>query len=143
MRDSDIGLSPGQGGTDPQIHETHYAPMFDELATLIGPGPALALLRARGGQRASIPSRLRPGHWLIETVGHEAAEILAAHYAPFGSASLDLPLGAFGARRQRQALLHRLIRAGKSVNEIIAATGYSRSAVYYHKRKLREAGHVT
>ena len=73
----------------------------DELLELLGPEGLAALSLARGGRRAYIPRSVRAGHWLVEAVGLEAANLLAFQ---FGGCRIDVPLRSDPGARNQQIL---------------------------------------
>lgn len=95
----------------------------DELAELLGEQGLAALCAARGGRRAYIPCSIRPGHWLAELLGPEAAERVAFHY---GGCRIDIPRLS---RNARNARIRDLRRRGWSVDRIASGSGLSRRQV--------------
>ena len=96
----------------------------DELADLLGEGGLRALSAARGGQRARIPKRIPPGHWLEQAVGREAAERIAFRY---GGCRLYIPRRPPAADRDRAIAELRL--AGCSAARIAGLFGLSERRV--------------
>jgi hypothetical protein len=86
------------------------------MAEIVGMSGVLALVRAFGGVRLYVPSRLPDDHILIELLGRPAAERLAAEYG--GQPHFDIPRaeGLLRAVRNRQIQADRA--AGLSVREL-------------------------
>ncbi len=90
--------------------------LLAEIAEVVGIEAALSIAEAKGGQAASIPSRLRDDHWLVKAIGRERAETLSEHFCSGRSrAQLDIPLGPTGSylgdRRRRAAVVRQRGRA--------------------------------
>ena len=96
----------------------------DELLGLLGEEGLAALCAARGGRRAYIPCSIRPGHWLAELLGPEAAGRLAFQY---GGCRIDVPSRPPAA--SRDARIRELRAVGRSVAAIAAETGLSERQV--------------
>lgn len=113
-----------------------------ETAEVAGLEAAVALFRARGGNRVYIPAKAGDGHWLVQLVGRDAADRLIAHFSTDGAGcELELPRGPTGARAEQWHRLHQMIRDGASSTAITRALGISRDMVKRHRAKLRdEAG---
>jgi len=79
-----------------------------EIADAAGIDAAIDLARAYGGQTVYVPSRPKPDHWLVDTVGREAAEKICDHYRVRDSgARLLIPLA-------RPSLLAAVLARGAS-----------------------------
>jgi hypothetical protein len=122
-----------------EIADVVAAALKDERAGLAA---ALALASVRGGQRVYIPARPGPEHWLVQSLGAEAASAIARHFAaginPRG-AEIELPVGPAGSyqaeRRRRARLIGKAIAANLPANEIAAQAGITRRAVHYAKQR--------
>ena len=103
----------------------------DELEGLLGEEGLAALCAARGGRRAYIPRSIRPGHWLAELLGSEAAGRMAFQY---GGCRIDIP--ELGARRaNRNVEIRRCHAAGASMADVADRFGLSERQV---RRILRD-----
>ncbi len=113
--------------------------LLAEIAEVAGLDAALALARARGGSRITIPAAPGKGHWLCKLVGREAALALAEHFATSDGVSrrrgaiLELPVGPVGAHAQVSRRVDAMIRAGVSADEIARTVGVSRRTVFRRK----------
>lgn len=111
-----------------------------EIAEVAGEPAALAIAAARGGGRASIPARVKPGHWLAETVGMDAAVAISRHFTSGrGTVEIDVPLGPSGTIAKAYRAMHNMIAEGRSADEIARAVGMSRRSVLRNKARLRGA----
>lgn len=86
------------------------------MADVIGLDGVLALVKAFGGVRLYVPTRLPDEHILVELLGRGAAERLAAEYG--GQPHFDIPRaeGLVRALRNRRILADRA--AGRSLREL-------------------------
>lgn len=107
-------------------------PLLNRIADVAGLDAALALGRARPGERVYIPERVDADHWLVKIVGLEAAEKIAT---AFGSTKIEIPQAVAGDKRRRAAAIADLIARGYSTNEIVRRLGISRNTVAEHRRK--------
>ncbi len=113
------------------------APVVDNIARVIGAGPATRLFAAFGGHRLYIPQRPAPGDPIAALVGHPAALQLGAI---FGGERVWLPNGAGRESRRRIAALRG---RGAAIPAIARELGCSERYVYKVLRQLREdAGQV-
>ncbi len=60
---------------------TFKSAILREIAEIIGADSTLKLAKAVGGTRVYIPATVHAGHWLTQTIGIDAAQKLAAHFA--------------------------------------------------------------
>ncbi len=120
-----------------------YLPGFlGEIADLVGRDAALAVAQAKGGREKvwfPRPSYLKPGHWLVEAVGAEAAAKIAEQ---FQGLRIDVPLGPFaGIRAEKQAALRRALQAGSGAAEAAALAGvHQRTARRHAANAAKRAG---
>ena len=105
-----------------------------EIAEVAGLEAALRLARAKGGTEIYIPAKLKPGHWLIEAVGAEAAEALRAHYAT--GCSIRLPVGPASTLAELRRVADDMIAKGRSNAEVALTVGYSERAIRYRRSQL-------
>lgn len=122
---------------------TALPPVLAEIAEVAGE-PAAVLIAARvGGTRVYIPAKVSEDHWLVECVGREKAEKIAAHFVVDGrrGTRIDIPLGGAGAYPQlRRAIakrVHELDREGGSARAIARAAGVTTRTVYSHRKAHR------
>lgn len=87
----------------------------EQLAETIGPEAYQQLLEALGGRRLHVPAQAGPNHYLVATIGQDAANKLCA---AFDNDRIDLPLG----ERKRALILQALARKTPIVT--IAKTYY-------------------
>lgn len=118
--------------------------LLAEIADVAGIEAALAIAEAKGGQSASIPSRLRDDHWLVKAVGRERAEQLSEHFCSGRSrAQLDIPLGPSGSylgeRRRRAAAVRQALAEGATANEAARRAGITRRSVQRQKAESQRA----
>lgn len=126
----------------------HPIDIYGEMVTLIGEEAALALLRARGGGRVTIPAKARPDHWLVDLIGQAAADVLCAYYrtgSPQGrlrGIELDLPRGPTGAQAEVAATLARArqvmaqaLASGASADDAARRAGLTRRSAYRMRLK--------
>lgn len=120
-------------------------PTLQEIAEVAGLDAALAMANARGGSRISLPAKPKPGHWLIEAVGEEAAQKICAHYATgYGGtsgASLVLPLPPNMDLRRRRMRIDEMLANGVSADKIAVATRTHRTTVFRRQARKRERKH--
>ena len=118
--------------------------LLAEIAEVVGEPAALAIAKAKGGQRVVIPTRIGADHWLIAAIGAEAAKALSQHFTSgYRRQELDIPIGPGGsianaAARRRQIVLDAHL-AGKSVNEIAGLAGITGRSVHRQLAKIRRA----
>lgn len=115
-------------------------PLLSEIADVAGVNAALAIADARGGERVTIPAKVKPGHWLVQVVGMEAAEKISAHYrigyGGTGGASLTLPLGPASNPSQIRRRLDQMILDGVSADKIARVLRVHRTTVFRRKALL-------
>ncbi|SIS50119.1 hypothetical protein [Insolitispirillum peregrinum] len=111
--------------------------LLAELADAIGLPAALAIAHNRGGQMVYIPQpdHLPDSHWLVETVGMDAARTVAAH---LGGGCHLIPLGPTGTRATIKTAITDSLQRGLSITQIVAETGVSRRTVERHRATLRQ-----
>jgi hypothetical protein len=94
--------------------------LLAEIAEVAGLPAALAICDARGGQRVYFPARAPDGHWLVELVGRETADVLCAHFRSTARGGIELlvPMGP-----QKRIRFEAAVRAGHSVPRAAAMAG--------------------
>ena len=112
-----------------------------DLADRLGPERAETVIRAAGGSRLAIPSRLEDGgapRALERLVGRKIAIALVLHY---GGTVIYIPQ-ADQARGEKLKLgdVVRMTRSGKSAATIARRFGCSERAVHYRREQARSRG---
>ncbi|MBI1201452.1 MAG: hypothetical protein GC182_02965 [Rhodopseudomonas sp.] len=109
-----------------------------EIADIVGE-PAAVLLAARvGGTRVFVPAKVSDGHWLVDCIGRQKAELLASHYAVDGRGMrIDVPLGGGGAypqlRRTIAKRVHDMDKSNASSRTIARDVGITARTVHRHR----------
>ena len=102
-----------------------------EIEDAAGIDAALALARAYGGQTVYVPARPKPEHWLVDTVGLEAAgKICDLYRVRDGGARLLIPLA-------RPSLLAAALARGASARDAAAAVGVHERTAFRMRRRMR------
>lgn len=118
--------------------------LLAEIAEAAGLDAALKLAAARGGSRVRIPARVKSDdHWLVHSVGREAADKICDLYRQ-GSGSgrwrglyvlvPQGPTGTIAAARQRLA---RALAEGKSASEAARLAGMTERTAYRSRARSR------
>lgn len=114
-----------------------------EIAELVGLDAAVKVAEAKGGTRAFIARRPKPGSWLVQAVGQEIADRIAVHFTN-GRAGIEIefPVGPAGSyvrqRRARAQRMNALTQEGLSSDRIAREVGITRRNVNRFKAKLRD-----
>jgi hypothetical protein len=105
---------------------------------------ALAVARAKGGQRVRILPQIADNAWLIEAVGDAAAAAIVALYTsgdmgeqieiPMGSAS-----GYMAERHSRSRTIDAGLASGRTVDDIAREAGVTRRYVFWRRARLRQS----
>ena len=120
--------------------------ILQDLVELIGHRPTIELVRAWGGRRLKIPTKVTEDHALVFALGWEAANKLARAYG--GADALDIPaernflldlrneaiLADFLATRSITWLANTYGLSRRQVNSILDALGQ------FNERQTRAAG---
>lgn len=119
--------------------------LLGEIAEIAGLSAALALAERVGGTRVTIPARAPDGHWLVKTVGREAADkicdhlrILAPDGREAGARHVVIPSGPAGCLAKARKRLVRELEAGTSAREAARRTGLSERTAFRMRARLRE-----
>lgn len=114
-----------------------YLPgLLGEIAEIAGEAAALRIARAKGGRRAYFPARPKPGSWIVEAVGQEAAaRICSALVAGERGVELPVPLGPVGTRGRVWHILQRAFADGATVAEAAALAGVDERTARRHKNR--------
>lgn len=105
--------------------------IFDEVAAVIGSGPAAKLCDRFGGTGLYIPRAVANNHEIAIVIGAALAEVLCAHFA---GETLQLPK----AFHRRQRVIDMLNEGKKTIKEIALATDYTERHVLTIKAESRE-----
>ena len=115
-------------------------PLLAEIADVAGLPAALALAETRGGSRITIPARPRPDHWIVRTIGPEAAERLCAHFRVGAGgtigATVELPVGPSGSAAAARAKIDAMLRQGLSADKIAVIMRVHRTTVFRRKARI-------
>lgn len=118
--------------------------LLGEIAEVAGLAAALALAERVGGTRVTIPSRAGDDHWLVETVGREAADLICDHLrilAPdgreAGARHVQIPLGPTGLLANARVRLVKELEAGTSAREAARRVGMSERTAFRMRARLR------
>lgn len=123
--------------------------LLAEIAEVAGLEAALALAKAKGGQRVYIPAHPRVGNWLVEAVGLEAAEKICEHfrtYDPDGerhsehSTAVVVPLGPERSLMKRAlSELDKHLAAGLSARDAAQRAGLHERTAFRARRRMKDA----
>lgn len=107
-----------------------------QIAELVGEEAAHLVALANGGRRIYIPKpdNLKPGHWLVDTVGMDKARKIAD---AIGGGHIDLPLGRAGSRSRTWQAIAAATNEGRSIAATARLTGVDDATVSRHRAKLR------
>lgn len=119
--------------------------VLGEIADVAGIPAALALADKVGGTRINIPARAQDDHWLVETVGREAADkicdyfrTLSAEHREAGARHIVIPLGATGPLAQARRTLITELESGTSARQAARKAGVSERTAFRMRAKLKE-----
>ncbi len=115
---------------------------LDELAEALGDALAVRLVAALGGTRVYVGRRWRPGNRIVETIGRDGADRLAA-YVETGQGGMwvELPRGASGAAAElRRRVLAEAARPGQSEAQVARRLKVHGRTVRRARARLREDG---
>lgn len=101
---------------------TSLPPFYLDMVEALGAEAADAVVRLFGGQRLYVPTT-PPADHPVQRLGAALAQALAAHY---GGETLEVPNLRIVSRR---AVIHDMAAAGRSPNDIAAATGLTHRRV--------------
>lgn len=113
---------------------TWLPPLLNEIADVAGMDAALAMARARGGSRISIPAKCPPDHWIVQACGPDAAQKICDHFRVGNKgAVVDLPLGPNGSAEATRRRVDQMIRDGVPADQIARDAGVHRTTVFRRK----------
>ncbi len=120
--------------------------LLGDLARVAGLAPALAIAERVGGTQVSIPARAPDHHWLVETVGRDAADricdyfrILTPEGRESGASHVIIPRGPTGCLAKARRRLARELDAGTSAREAARRAGVSERAAFRMRARQRTA----
>ena len=127
-----------------------------EIAEVAGLDAALKLALRRGGTEIYVPGRAGDDHWLVETVGRDAADAICRYFAIrpptdrgdgaryYRNASrgvlVEVPLGPRGSLAKIRGEVDRMIATGASASEIALACGFTERGVRKRRARARALG---
>jgi DNA-binding NarL/FixJ family response regulator len=107
--------------------------LLAEVEGIVGRDAAIKFAIACGGTRIYIPARLSDEHWLVESIGLDAARKLAKHFTfQRRGLRLDVPM------MPRAIQTNELTTAGASSREIALQLGIHQRTVHRHRSKMRD-----
>ncbi len=95
---------------------------FQELSSVIGITPALAIVALRGGECLSVPKKVNPEHWLIGAIGREPFKKLVEYY---NGEEIPVPRCDHAIRVTREMEILKKWKEGKSTQELARMYGYT------------------
>lgn len=102
---------------------------------------AVAVAKARGGERVYVSPEMDRNAWLVQAVGRDAA---AAIIARFGSNAIEIPIGGARGYRAQKRRRRQIIEAGLAarldVNEIARLADCTRRFVFWMQAHLHKQG---
>ncbi|WP_245258603.1 hypothetical protein [Methylopila sp. M107] len=117
-----------------------------DVAEAAGLDAALALARAAGGRRVSIPARAKDGHWLVQAVGREAADRICAHFRTLdpddrerGARQIVVPVGPEGVMERAKRQLREKLASGMAPRQAAREAGLHERTAWYAKARMRAA----
>ena len=108
---------------------TSLPQQLQDIADMIGLAGALKLADIKGGQRITIPARIKQDHWLVELLGMENAKALAnelTHNGYLTRISIEMPRGPTSSSARRNSEIFARLDAGENPNQIAQTFGVSR-----------------
>lgn len=98
---------------------------------------AVAVAKARGGERVYVSPEIERNAWLVEAVGSTAATAIVDLYA---SSEIEIPMGEAGGYRAQKRRRRQIIEAGLAaklkVNEIARQADCTRRFVFWMQARL-------
>ncbi|MEL6921113.1 MAG: helix-turn-helix domain-containing protein [Pseudomonadota bacterium] len=111
-----------------------------EVADVTSLGTALTLAAEKGGQRITIPSTVKPDHWLAKLVGLDAARAISDHFTlhgSHGSQQIRVPVMARSLQAQRRAEFAALDAQGATNNEIARHMRIAHRTVQWRRKAMK------
>ncbi|MFD2183594.1 hypothetical protein [Rhodoplanes azumiensis] len=115
-----------------------------EIAEVAGVDTALAIAKAKGGRRASFPVQADDDHWLVKTVGREAADAICKHFRIMSASGrlsscfsdVPIPKGYTAIIAVARARLEEALAEGKSASEAARISGMTERTVFRARARL-------
>ncbi len=101
-----------------------------ELVSVVGIKAALKIVELRGGVRLSVPTKIRPDHWLVSHIGLEALTKLVEYYS---GEEIEIDRCASALRAVTEQEILDAWKQGASNSELARQYGYTSRGI----RKLR------
>jgi len=127
------------------MHDLLLPGILGEIADVAGIPAALAIADQVGGTRINIPARAQDDHWLVATVGREAADqicdyfrTLSAEHREAGVRHVVIPMGGTGPMAQARRVLITELESGVSARQAARKAGVSERTAFRMRAKLRE-----
>lgn len=127
--------------------------LLAEIADVAGLEAALAIAEAKGGQRVYLPPYPKADHWLVATVGLDAAQKICEHFRlldPDGreqggrNVPLVVPMGpSAGAGNIARRRLEEGLQEGLPVREAARRAGLHERTGFYAKARMTRAAAAT
>lgn len=115
--------------------------ILKEIADVAGLEAAIEIARVRGGMEVYIPAKADCNHWLVRSVGEEAAKLICDHFTMNGGGMrINIPFGPVHRNAVLRRRVDKMIKEGKSAGEIVRATGYTERGVFYRRAALKQSG---
>ncbi|MBF0095671.1 MAG: helix-turn-helix domain-containing protein [Alphaproteobacteria bacterium] len=110
--------------------------VLEEIREVAGLAAALQLAAAKGGGPVYFCSaaHLTQDHWLVQTVGWEAARKLAAHFGGRANPQIKIPYGPTSSRGKTWQGIQKGFAQGLSLVEIARRNGVDEKTVRRHRR---------
>jgi hypothetical protein len=118
--------------------------LLGEIAEVAGLAAALAIAERVGGTRVTIPARADDDHWLVKTVGREAADRICNHLRILspdgreaGARHVIIPRGPAGCMAKARLRLARELEAGTSAREAARRAGLHERSAFRMRAKIK------
>jgi hypothetical protein len=117
--------------------------VLGEIAELVGEQAAIAIASRAGGTRVYFPAHADDKHWLVQSVGRDAADKVCAHFTVDGvrGQRIEIPLFVGGTYRQAVRAIaervHKMDKEGASSTEIVRKVGVTQRSVHRHRARHR------
>lgn len=110
--------------------------VLEEIRQVAGLAAALQLAAAKGGGPVYFCAVdfLTEDHWLVQTVGWEAARKLAKHFGGRSNTQVKIPQGPAGSRAKTWQSIQNGFAQGLSMIEIARRIGVDEKTVRRHRR---------
>lgn len=126
------------------MNDDLFPGLLGEIAEVAGDVAALAIAERVGGTRVSIPARANPDHWLVETVGSEAADKICDYFRTLspdqreaGARHVIIPRGPAGCLAKARRRLAQELQSGTSAREAARRAGLSERAAFRMRAQIK------